>query len=236
MLDLPQHPDQLQDSRSDGNSALDRKGSLTRRVTSNTQAPFPTLSSNAFPSVLPPPANDSLSLPSLGFSVPSASAGSTYTSPATSYGSTLRQAGHTSPTQSKTNNSSNYGAGRTGLGIDEYGIRLRQGTNASSTANSDYSSTALIAFGSLNINDNNNTNFNNGNTTRGIGGFNNDSANYNGNDQNGFGGGFNPRRDSGYAPSMYNSSASLGFPNFADDDRRGSRSAVSHHPQSNKTS
>lgn len=233
MLDLPQ-PDQLRDSPPDGSSnvsGLDRKGSLTRRVSSNSQiATLTTLSSsNTYqtPPTITAGNNDSLSLPSLEFSsVPSAGAGSSYASPASSYGSTLRQGGSTSPTQSKTGNSYGIGggAGRAGLGIDEYGIRFRQGTNSSSnTGHSDYSSTTSIAFGSLNNNSNSNSNI------RGIGGFTNDGYNNDHQNNSAYGGGFNPRRDSGYAHSIYNNPASpsVGFGAYAGEDRRGSRSAVS---------
>lgn len=41
---------------------------------------------------------------------------------------------------------------------------------------------------------------------------------------------FNPRRDSGYGPSIYNNSPSVGFGDQFGDDRRGSRGAVSPYP------
>lgn len=60
MLDLPQ-PDQVRlptsDNTSTGTAGLDRKGSLTRRVTSNTQSPLTTVSStngSTFPSTQQP--------------------------------------------------------------------------------------------------------------------------------------------------------------------------------------
>lgn len=259
MLDLPQ-PEHaaaasVRDSPPSGTSpgsgtGLDRKGSLTRRVTSNTQSPLSTLSSSSSNTLPPPPAvpatvgNESLSLPSLAFSASSSpsntspGAASTYTnvSPATSFGSALRQGatgtgGNILPSQSKT--TTNYG-----LGIDEYGIRSRQGTNTSSSGNiSDYSSTTSITFGTTTASGA--TNGGNNGNNRGIGGFNGNDGLYN-NDQGNFGapeatgmGGFNPRRDSGYGPSIYNSSHSAGIGSgggaYGGDDRRGSRSAVSKY-------
>lgn len=295
MLDLPK-PDQIRLSTMDNigptgvvGGGLERKGSLTRRITSNTQSPLATLPSsssspsttttttgNTFPSTAQPPSttnttgntSDSLPLPSLGFSVPSAAgAASPYTPPATSYGTTLKGSGSASPNQSKSgNNAINYTSnsmidgttGRPALGIDEYGIRFRQGTNMSNntamTSSSDYSfSNTSIAFGTLNQNDNNSS------IIRGVGGFiDNGFGNLGLNDQQQligrndnaqpppiFGnnsGAFNslpPRRDSGYAHSLYNNnnnnnhnnpSPSIGFGNFGpagNEGRRGSRSTVS---------
>lgn len=120
-------------------------------------------------------------------------------------------------------------------GQDQYESRSRQGTNASTAGFSDYSSTTSIAFG--NFGSLNNLNGNNNN--RGIGGFSNDAFNSN-NDSfgngmlsigSGIGGNaFSPRRDSGYGPSIYNNSPSVGFGNQFGDDRRGSRGAVSPYP------
>lgn len=235
MLDLPQP----ENSSSSSTTTLDRKGSLTGRITSNDQnqptalgsTSSPTFNSGTLPgstlitttgATINANNNDSLSLPSLAFSASSPGVSGTYpvTSPATSVGSTLRQGsvtGLTSPPQSK--HAPNFGG-------DAYGAsRLRQTTNSTTgTISSEYSSNpSTVSFGL-------------GSAGRGlgIGGFANDGVfGPTPNDNAGPGGllggnnnAFNPRRDSGYGPSIYNNSPGIGFGPLG-GDRRDSRSAVS---------